>query len=257
MPDFWTINGISSWWFQPIQKINCQNGFIFPNFRGESSKHIWVATVSQLFIPQTDSPPWIVLFCNHPSSACRRDMEPRSQGQRGLGRFRERWKQRVRAVPYRDPSWPTAVVFHPPRFPWNFRDFLKTFHHHLGKIGRNSFLVAMKFDQIQSPKRMKGCTITLAKILSAITILSFGERSDRIIKNLLRTPKHPCVSYRFSHPKPLEGSGDILSAGAMCTQTGVICSGFGPLDRFSKKKVSAWRIIPASKWLIMINHHGL
>ena len=36
------------WWFQMFQqafwKNMSQNGFIFPNFRGEHSKHIWVAT---------------------------------------------------------------------------------------------------------------------------------------------------------------------------------------------------------------------
>ena len=34
----------TSWWFQPIWKIWSSNGFIFPNFRGENSKNLWVAT---------------------------------------------------------------------------------------------------------------------------------------------------------------------------------------------------------------------
>ena len=38
---------ITSWWlsFNPSEKICAsQNGYIFPNFRGENSKHSWVAT---------------------------------------------------------------------------------------------------------------------------------------------------------------------------------------------------------------------
>ena len=31
-------------WTNPVEKYARQNGFIFPNFRGEHSKNIWVAT---------------------------------------------------------------------------------------------------------------------------------------------------------------------------------------------------------------------
>ena len=177
-----------------------------------------------------------VLFCNHPSSACRRDMEPRSQE---FSRFWETFgcveNNGWIFVPVGIQPWPTAVG--------NFTFF----YHHLGKIGRKSFLVAMKFDRnpitvrgwrgVQSPKaKIWGVplpfSVSVSDRIGSLKILTLEKW-----RTILRTPKHPCVSYRFSHPKPLEGSGDILSAGAMCTQTGVICSGFGPLDRFSKKSL--------------------
>ena len=36
-------------WTNPFEKYARQNGFIFPNFRGEHSKNIWVATTQILF----------------------------------------------------------------------------------------------------------------------------------------------------------------------------------------------------------------
>ena len=212
-----------------------------------------------MFIPQTDSPPWIVLFCNHPSSACRRDMEPRSQGQRGLGRFLVRWKQRVRAVPYRDPSWPTAVVFHPPRFPWNFRDFLKTFHQHLGKIGRFVFGRDEIWPDPITEEDVSGCTITLAKIWGVPLPFSVSV-SDRIIKNPdpwtmadhFEDPQTPLRFIQVQSPETIGGFWIFL------VQVLFVYTNWSDLLRFwstwslQQKKVSAWRIIPASKWLITL-----
>lgn len=73
------------------------------------------------------------------------------------------------------------------RFPWEFLEISwKLFTTIWGKSVENRFWSRKKFDQIQSPnvRGWRGCTITKGKDLGgAITILSFGERSDRIIKN--------------------------------------------------------------------------
>ena len=44
--DHYSWQVFSSWWFftNPFEKYARQNGFIFPNLRGENSKNIWVAT---------------------------------------------------------------------------------------------------------------------------------------------------------------------------------------------------------------------
>ena len=50
---FWVFQGVSyqsttSWWLNhPIEKCARQNGFIFPNFRGENTKHIETTTIHE------------------------------------------------------------------------------------------------------------------------------------------------------------------------------------------------------------------
>ena len=154
-------------------------GVKVPNIFGECH-------VSQMFIPQTDSPPWIVLFCNHPSSACRRDMEPRSQQPtrffwRLLGALKTtgcvqcaRW----------DPSWPTAVgnFTFTIRFPWEFLEiswelFSPPFGENRSKIafGREKNLTIPPITE----EDVSGCTITLAKIWGVPLPFSVSV-SDRI-----------------------------------------------------------------------------
>ena len=197
-------------------------GFIVPNFRGESSKHIWRMPRFPDFHPTYDSPPWIVLFCNHPSSACRRDMEPRSQQPtrfflRLLGALKTtgcvqcaRW----------DPSWPTAVVFHPPSdFPENFSRFLENFSPPFGEnrskiafgreknLTRSNHRTSEDEGGVQSPKaKIWGVPLPFSVSVSD-RIGSLKILTPEQWRKILRTPKHPCVSYRFSHPKALEGSG--------------------------------------------------
>ena len=50
---------VSSWWFQPLWKNMSQNGFIFPNFRGEKWKKIFETT-----------PPSYCCFFSHPRITC-------------------------------------------------------------------------------------------------------------------------------------------------------------------------------------------